>query len=203
MLRIGLTGGIGCGKSTVCQLFTEHGAPIIDADVIARQLVEPGQVALQKLTANFGDAILNTDGTLNRTELRQLAFSDQKHKQQLDAIMHPLIYAEIEAQTARLHTPYCIMAIPLLLETQQKPVVDRILVVDCPSALQLQRVLGRDNISIQQAEAIIATQVDRQQRLSAANDVIDNSSTLDHLAEQVKNLHNSYLFLASARTTTA
>lgn len=203
MLRIGLTGGIGCGKSTVCRLFAELGVPIIDADVIARQLVEPGQPTLYKLSAIFGDSILNTDGTLNRAELRQLAFSDQSHKQQLDAIMHPLIYAEIAAQANALHNLYCIMAIPLLLETQQRHVVDRVLVVDCSPSLQLQRVIDRDNTNQQQAEAIIATQLDRQIRLSEAHDVIDNSTTVDHLAEQVKSLHNSYLLLATARITSA
>jgi len=203
MLRVGLTGGIGCGKSTVCELFAQLDVPIIDTDVIARQLVEPGQLALANLTENFGPAILNTDGTLNRAQLRELAFSDDLHKQQLDAIMHPLIYAELEHQAAGLITPYCIMAIPLLLETQQQQIVDRILVVDCDPARQIKRVMNRDHISNQQAESIIATQASRDQRLAAADDLIENNGTADHLAEQVKSLHNSYLFLATARTSSA
>lgn len=203
MLRVGLTGGIGCGKSTVCALFAQLGVPVIDADVIARQLVEPGQLALAKLTENFGTSILNPDGTLNRAQLRESAFSDDRHKQQLDAIMHPLIYAELEQQVAGLTSPYCILAIPLLLETKQQRIVDRVLIVDCAPALQLKRVMNRDHNSAQQAEKIMATQVSREQRLAAADDLIDNNSATDHLAEQVKSLHNSYLFLATARTTSA
>ena len=203
MLRIGLTGGIGCGKSTVCAQFARLGVPIVDADVIARQLVQPGQLALTKLTENFGNSILNPDGTLNRAQLRELAFSDVRHKQQLDAIMHPLIYAELEKQLAGLTSAYCIMAIPLLLETQEKHRVDRILVVDCDPRQQVERVMNRDHGSAQQAEKIIASQASREQRLAAADDFIDNTGTTDHLAEQVKSLHNSYLFLATARTTSA
>ncbi len=203
MLKVGLTGGIGSGKSAVSRLFAELGVPIIDADIIARQLVEPGQYALRKLADAFGDAILNADGALNRAKLRQLAFSDPQMKQQLDAIMHPLIYQEIENQVARLECLYCVLVIPLLLETQQTQLVDRVLVVDCPPGIQLQRVLERDNVSKEQARAIIATQADRVKRLACANDIIDNSKTWTSLAEQVKNLHNSYLLLATARTTSA
>lgn len=203
MLRIGLTGGIGSGKSTVCHLFTEFGVPIIDADVIARQLVAPGQPALSKLADVFGEAILQQEGSLNRAALRQLAFSDADNKQKLDEIMHPLIYAEIENQLAHLQTPYCIMAIPLLLETQKKHAVDRVLVVDCSPSLQLQRVISRDKVSEEQAKAIISLQADRDTRLAAADDVIENSAGQADLAEQVKSLHNSYLFLATSRTTSA
>ena len=203
MLRVGLTGGIGSGKSTVCNLFAELGTPIVDADVIARQLVVPGQPALTQLADAFGETIIEQDGSLNRTLLRQLAFTDPLNKQKLDAIMHPMIYAEIEAQIAHLQTVYCIMAIPLLLETKKKHAVDRVLVVDCPLSLQLQRVMARDNVSTEQAEAIIALQTDRGTRLAAANDVIDNSASQADLAEQVKRLHNSYLLLATSGTISA
>lgn len=203
MLRIGLTGGIGSGKSTVCNLFAEFGVPIIDADVIARQLVAPGQPVLTQLAEVFGKAILQQDGSLNRAALRQLAFSDAQNKQKLDEIMHPLIYAEIEKQIASLQSPYCIMAIPLLLETRKKHVVDRVLVVDCPPSLQLKRVKHRDNVDEEQAKAIISLQADRDTRLAAADDVIDNSAGQTDLAEQVKNLHNSYLLLATSGTTSA
>ena len=201
MLKIGLTGGIGSGKSSVSQLFGDLGVPIIDADIIARQLVQPGQFALRELTEIFGEAILNQDGSLNRAELRHRAFSDPKIKQQLDAMMHPLIYREIGTQAARLQCPYCIIVIPLLLETKKSHVVDRVLVVDCLPKIQLQRVLERDNISQQQAMAIIASQIDRAQRLAGADDIIDNSKSRANLAEQVKNLHNLYLILANTRTT--
>lgn len=203
MLKVGLTGGIGSGKSAVSRLFAELGAPIIDADLIARQLVEPGQYALRKLAEAFGDAILNVDGSLNRAKLRQLAFSDPQIKQQLDAIMHPLIYREIDIQVSQLQYPYCVIVIPLLLETEKTQSVDRVLVVDCPPETQLQRVLDRDEINEEQAKAIIAAQADREKRLVHANDIIDNSKTWASLAEQVKNLHNSYLLLATARTTSA
>lgn len=203
MLKIGLTGGIGSGKSTVCKLFAELGVPIVDADVIARQVVQPGQPALRKLAETFGQDILDVGGALHRAELRRRVFADARLKQQLDAIMHPLIYAEIDRAVQHLRSPYGIIAIPLLLETGKRYAVDRVLVVDCPVETQLQRVLNRDQISREQAEAIIATQASRQQRLAAADDVIDNSATPASLAEQVKSLHNSYLFLANARNTSA
>ncbi len=203
MLRIGLTGGIGCGKSTVCLLFANNGVPIIDADLIARELVEPGRPALSELSACFGKDILQADGSLNRAELKRLAFSDMQHKQRLDAIMHPLVFDEIEVQVSQLNAAYCIMAIPLLLETRHHHIVDRILVVDCPPAMQLQRVMARDAISAFQAEAIIGAQINRESRISAADDVIDNSTTADRLAEQVKSLHNLYIKLATARITSA
>lgn len=203
MLIVGLTGGIGSGKSTVCRLFADFDVPIIDTDIIARQLVEPGTVALSRLAEAFGPAILNQDGSLNRATLRQLVFSDAHHKQQLDAIMHPLIFEEMEAQVQRVRAAYCLLVIPLLVETHNNYALDRVLLVDCPEQIQIQRVVERDGISEEQARAIVAAQASRQQRLALAHDVIDNTAPPEHLAEQVKRLHNSYLFLATARTTSA
>lgn len=203
MLKVGLTGGIGSGKSTVCHLFAELGVPIVDADVIARQLVEPGQPALARLSATFGTAIISRDGSLNRAMLRQLAFAEAQNKQQLDAIMHPLIFKEMDAQVASLQAPYCILVIPLLVETQHNYALDRVLLVDCPEHVQIQRVMNRDKVGREQAMAVIAAQATRQQRLTLANDVIDNAASPHHLAEQVKRLHNSYLLSATARTTSA
>lgn len=197
MLKIGLTGGIGSGKSTVCRLFAELGTPIIDADIIARQLVEPNSPALKKLVAQFGKTILNPDQSLNRAYLRDLVFNDKTQKNQLDQIMHPLIYDEIEKQVQALNNPYCIIAIPLLLETQQMQRVDRIAVVDCNADTQLLRVVSRDHLKPEQVLSIIASQMPRQQRLSFADDVIDNTCSPAHLAEQVKRLHNSYNLLAT------
>ncbi len=197
MLKIGLTGGIGSGKSTVCRLFSEFGAPIIDADIIARQLVEPNSSALKKLVSQFGKKILNPDQSLNRAYLRDLVFSDKTQKAQLDQIMHPLIYDEIEKQIQELDCKYCIIAIPLLLETQQMQRVDRIAVVDCNADTQLLRVVSRDHLKPEQVVSIIASQMPRQQRLSFADDVIDNSGSSAQLAEQVKRLHNSYNLLAT------
>lgn len=198
-----MTGGIGSGKSTVCRLFADLGVPIVDADVIARQLVEPGQYALAQLAGAFGTAILNQDGSLNRAMLRQLVFADAQYKQQLDAIMHPLIFKEMDAQVAGLQALYCILVIPLLVETQHNYALDRVLLVDCPEHVQIQRVMNRDKVSREQAMAGIAAQASRQQRLALADDVIDNTATAEHLAEQVKSLHNSYLLLATAGTTSA
>ena len=203
MLKIGLTGGIGSGKTTVCGLFTDLNVPIVDADVIARQLVQPGQPTLTTLAKTFGDTILNPDGTLNRAELRQRTFNDSRVRQRLDEIMHPLIHRQIASAVDDLSTPYCIIAIPLLVETQKSDRVDRVLLVDCPVETQLKRVLDRDKISREQAEAIIAAQATRKQRLALADDVIDNSREPSLLAEQVKNLHNLYLSLATTRTTSA
>ena len=198
MLKIGLTGGIGSGKSTVCRLFSELGAPIIDADIIARQLVEPNSPALKKLVSQFGRNILNPDQSLNRAYLRDLVFSDKSKKAQLDQLMHPLIYDEIEKQVQELlDSRYCIIAIPLLLETQQMQRVDRIAVVDCNADTQLLRVVSRDQLKPEQVLSIIASQMPRQQRLTFADDVIDNSCSPAQLAEQVKRLHNSYNLLAN------
>ncbi len=203
MLKIGLTGGIGSGKSTVCRLFQELGVAIIDADIIARQLVEPGQPALMQLVDHFGGHILNTDGSLNRTMLRDLVFADADKKQQLENILHPLVYARIAIEIEQLQGNYCIVAVPLLLETGKSHAVDRVLVVDCSVETQIDRVISRDNLNRNQVMAIIASQMPREQRLTLADDVIDNSTTPVQLAEQVKRLHNSYNLLATARIPSA
>lgn len=203
MLKIGLTGGIGCGKSTVCQRFAEFGVPIIDADLIARQLVEPGCTALQQIADVFGAEMLNADGGLNRGKLREAVFADSAKKQRLDAIMHPLVYQRIAADVGGLQAHYCVIAVPLLLESKNPYAVDRVLVIDCAEERQIERVIIRDKLSRPQVEAIIASQMPRMQRLARADDVIDNNGGPEWLAEQVKNLHNSYLLLATARTQTA
>lgn len=203
MLKIGLTGGIGCGKSTVCGHFQELGVKIIDADIIGRQLVQPGQPALTMLADCFGIAILNEDGSLNRPKLRELAFSDSKKRQQLENIMHPLIYARISSEIDDTPGCYCIVAVPLLLETHQTRIVDRVLVVDCSVENQIERVTHRDQLPHAQVLSIIASQIPREQRLALADDVIDNSATTTQLAEQIKRLHNSYIFLATVRTSSA
>jgi dephospho-CoA kinase len=193
-LKIGLTGGIGSGKTTVCQLFADYSIPIIDADIIARQLVEPGQPALDEIIRQFGHDILSND-SLDRKKLGKIIFADKEKKKQLESILHPAIYQRLKQQASTLQSPYCILAIPLLLETGMEDLVDRILVIDCPVALQYQRVKQRDALSDQQIDQIIASQISRDERQKQADDIIDNSKSPIELAEQVKNLHNLYLSL--------
>jgi dephospho-CoA kinase len=197
MLKIGLTGGIGCGKSTVARLFAEFDTPIIDADEIAHQLVEKGQPALAKIVQQFGDTVLNSEGSLNRNYLRDLVFADVKQKQILEAILHPLIYEKMQDKINRLHVAYCIVCIPLMIETQMTHFVDRILVVDCPIETQINRVQHRDHLTPEKIHAILANQISRNVRLEFADDLIDNSATQTGLAEQVKKLHNLYLSLST------
>ncbi len=202
MLKIGLTGGIGCGKSTVAQLFLDLGAPVIDADEIAKRLVMPGQPALQQIQHVFGDTILTDNGWLNRAALRSLIFTQPMLKQQLEAILHPLIYQTIATETeslAKEHVSYSIICLPLLFETKGVASVDRVLVVDCTLEQQISRVMARDKQHKVDVERIIASQVSRGYRLSHADDVIDNSNTDDSLAERVKKLHNLYLSISKSR----
>ncbi len=203
MLKIGLTGGIGSGKSTVCALFQELGVNIIDADNIAKALVSPGMPALTQIIDQFGKEFLQADGALDRNKLRKLIFSDKEKKQQLENILHPLVYKQIGIEIQRSTSPYCIVAVPLLFETQKSPLFDRILVVDCSIDEQLQRVENRDKLNRGQILSIIDSQIPREQRLKRADDIIENSANITQLAEQIKRLHNSYLLLATVRTSSA
>lgn len=197
MLKIGLTGGIGSGKSTVARLFSDLSTPIIDADIIAQQLVEPGKPALKTIANHFGEKILLSSGALDRNQLREIIFTDLEQKKNLEAILHPPIYTEIESLVHQLDSPYCIISIPLLIETGMENFVDRILVIDCPVEVQILRVKNRDQLTDSRINSIISSQASRKQRLSAANDIIDNSNGTQVLAEQVKKLHNLYTLLAS------
>jgi len=199
MLKIGLTGGIGCGKSTVARVFEQLKTPVIDADEIAHQLVAIGQPALAQIQQEFGTDVLNPDGSLNRKKLRELIFSDPEQKQKLESILHPLVYQSIQAELKQLNTPYCIICIPLLFETNMTRLVDRILVVDCSIETQIERIRKRDNMSIERIQSIIDSQVSAAFRKAQANDLIDNSETNDRLAEEVKKLHNFYLSLSTCR----
>lgn len=203
MLKIGLTGGIGSGKSTVCAQFQSLGVNIIDADQIAKALVAPGLPAFTQIIAQFGKEFRKTDGNLDRDKLRNLIFSDKEKKQQLENILHPLVYQQIDIEIQGSTSPYCIIAVPLLLETQQAQLFDRILVIDCSIEVQIQRVESRDQLNRAQILSIIASQIPREQRLQQANDIIDNSTSTTQLAEQIKRLHNSYLLLATARNSSA
>jgi dephospho-CoA kinase len=196
-LRIGLTGGIASGKSTVTQRFDELGVPVIDADVSARNVVERGKPGLEQVVRRFGPGVLDAHGNLDRPALRALIFNDSGSRQALDAILHPLIRADMEQQAATATGPYLVMAIPLLVEGgRAHDRVDRVLVVDVDEALQLQRVQARDGCSADQARAILASQASREARLAAADDVLRNSGSVADLRQAVDRLHEKFLHLA-------
>jgi len=200
MLKIGLTGGIGSGKSTITDLFSQYNIPIIDADTIAHQLVAPGQPVLKQLGHTFGSSIINKDNSLNRAKLKDLIFSDPAKKTQLETILHPLIFQQMQLECDKQNSVYSVLSIPLLIETKMTAFVDQILVVDCPVETQIIRVKQRDQLSTEQILSIIASQTPRKTRLSYADDIIDNSNSTTQLAEQVKKLHNKYLLLKSGDT---
>ncbi len=197
MIKIGLTGGIGSGKSTIADLFSTYNVPLIDADIIARQLVEPKRPALIKLQQTFGSGILNLDGSLNREQLRNIVFTDKDKKAQLETILHPLVFEKIQIECDKQTASYGILSIPLLIETKMTDFVDRILVVDCAIETQITRVKRRDQLTTERILSIISSQVSPQTRLSYADDIIDNSNSESQLAEQVKKLHNKYMDLSS------
>lgn len=196
MYVVGLTGGIGSGKSAVSALFEEHGITVVDADVVARQVVEKGQPALTKIAEHFGPDLLQADGSLNRSALRQRVFADPKERKWLEALLHPLIRQETQRQLQAADGPYVILASPLLVETGQSKTVQRVLVVDAPEELQLRRAMARDKNDEAQVRAVMATQATREERLRHADDVILNDKTLDELIPQVEDLHRKYCQLA-------
>jgi len=198
MLIIGLTGGIGSGKSTVAGLFRSKGIEIIDADLVAREVVDPGEPALDQIAAYFGDSVLDQQGALRRDELRKRVFADSSARVWLEQLLHPLIEQRIRQQLAACQSDYCILMSPLLLETDQRALVDRILVVDVGRETQLQRTLQRDTSSRETIEAIIDVQLSRHDRIELADDVIDNDGEVLDLAHQVDRLHDSYLRMAAA-----
>jgi len=196
MLRIGLTGGIGCGKSAACQIFTELGIPVIDADQISREVVARGEPALATIAELFGSPVLTGDGALDRSRMREMIFADPSLRRQLEAILHPLIKHRMQAQVASLHGPYVILAVPLLLEARWNDQVERVLVIDCPVELQISRTIRRDSVTRRQAEAIVAAQMEREERLKQADDIVCNDGDLEHLRRQIEELHQRYLSIA-------
>jgi dephospho-CoA kinase len=191
---VGLTGGIGCGKSTVAQLFAEHGAGIIDTDAIAHRLTQPGGDAIAAIRAAFGDDYITAEGSLNRDKMRGLIFSDAAAKKRLELILHPLILEQAKLELRRLQDkPYIILAVPLLPESPAfRQLAQRILVVDCDEHTQIARVIGRSRMGEAEIRGIIAQQTPRAERLRIADDVIHNDAGLDSLAEQVAVLHVHY-----------
>jgi len=194
MFAVGLTGGIGSGKSTVADLFAGQDVPVIDTDAIARQLTAPGGAALEAIHAVFGDAVMQADGTLDRAALRRRIFSDAAARRQLEAILHPRIRQQVEQRLAELTAPYALIVVPLLVETGgYADMLDRVLVVDCPEEVQIARVMARSGLARDEVKAILAVQADRAERLAAADDVIVNTAAPEALRRQVATLHRRYL----------
>ena len=203
-LCVGLTGGIGSGKTTVSEEFAQLGVPVIDADVISRQVTRQDGAAFKPVTELFGQDVIGVDGELRRDKIRDLVFNSPDLRQQLEAIIHPLVRKEINKSIEQADYPYCIVSIPLLLETGSREYIDRILVVDIPEIMQETRASERDNADPTSIKKIIASQINRQERLEAANDIIYNDKDLAYLRQQVHQLHDKYLVLAetlSAKTT--
>ena len=195
-LRIGLTGGIASGKSTVAELFAELGIPVIDTDIIARDVVEPGQPALAEIRERFGEGVFDAEGRLDRAMMRKLIFADDKARRDLEAILHPRIGAETQKRSREAAGPYQVIVVPLLTESALLDFVDRVLVVDCDEELQVQRLLARDAETTEQARRILAAQADRGERLSIADDVIDNNGDLRSTRRSVIELDRLYRRLA-------
>ncbi len=195
-LKIGLTGGIGSGKTAASDRFAALGAEVIDTDILSRELVEPGQPALDEITKTFGTGVLAADGQLDRRALRRLIFNDPTMRRRLEDILHPRIRAEMLRRAANASAPYVVFVIPLLVEAGQQALVDRILLIDVPETLQRQRVADRDGSDPQHIDQILTAQTDRQTRRQYADDVIHNDGSLADLEAQVDALHESYLRLA-------
>lgn len=202
MIRIGLTGGIGSGKTTVAQLFAELGVPVLDADQVARTVVQPGTTGLRRLEHALGPEIVTGEGRLDRAALRKKIFADSKQREVVEQILHPMIAKELERKAEEFDAPYLILVIPLLIENRRfftmedgENPVDRTLVVDAPEQIQVRRVMERDQITATEVKAILKTQASREERLQRADDLILNDDT-SSLPEQVERLHRHYLALS-------
>lgn len=198
-LVIGVTGGIGSGKTTAARLFQERGADMVDTDAIAHELTRPGRPALEQIAARFGREYLDADGALDRARLREHVFSDPKARRELEAILHPMIRSEVEAQVRAGRGPYMLVLIPLLAESSGYPdLIQRVLVVDCDERLQVERTMQRSGLAEAQVRAIMQTQASRSSRLALADDVLRNDGDLVDLARQVSALDARYRALARA-----
>ena len=192
---LGLTGGIGSGKSAAAQCFIDLGVHLVDADHAARWVVEPGRPALAQIAEHFGPSVLQADGTLNRSALRELIFKDPQQRVWLESLLHPLIREEIRQYLARAESAYAILVSPLLLETSQHQMVQRVLVIDVPESVQIERTVLRDKTNEEQVRAILKAQASRDERLSRADDVIVNDRDPAWLKSEVERLHHYYLTL--------
>jgi len=197
MLRIGLTGGIGSGKSAVASLLMTRGIPIIDTDEIAHRLTEPGQPAFDEIVRIFGQDMLDANRRIDRNKLRERVFENAGERQRLEAILHPRIREMVREKLEVLRAPYCILVVPLLIESGFIDLVDRVLVVDASEGMQIQRTAARSGLTEPEIRKIMAAQVSRAQRLQRADDVIDNNGDRKHLEKEVERLHQWYLSLAA------
>ncbi|HXZ97205.1 MAG TPA: dephospho-CoA kinase [Burkholderiales bacterium] len=201
---VGLTGGIGCGKSSAAQMFADRGVRVVDTDAISHRLTAPGGPALAAIRRHFGNSVFTSDGSLDRAQLRKRVFSDPRAKKKLEALLHPLIRAKALQQLARCTTPYSVLVVPLLLETGEwRKLVQQVLVVDCNEKQQIVRAMSRSRLSNAEVRAIMATQLTRAARLKLADDVLSNTSSLEELQKQVNTLHRKYLRLSQRDTTRA
>lgn len=197
---VGLTGGIGSGKSTVADLFSSLGAAVVDTDAIAHEMTGAQGAAMPEIAESFGQAVLLSDGGLDRAAMRRLVFSDRSAKSRLEAILHPMIRRESEFRCQATTAPYVLLVVPLLIESgDYRQRVDRILVVDCDETVQISRVMARSRLSADEVQAIMDTQVARSERLAVANDVVSNSENLEDLSPQITALHQRYLELAEIK----
>ena len=198
MYVVAITGGIGSGKTTVANQFSALGIEVVDADLIAREVVEPGTPALAAIASHFGPGILDEQGRLDRRALRERIFSDPAAKSWLNALLHPIIRSEMLRQCAAANSPYCLLVVPLLVENRLTELADRVLVIDVDEATQIERTCRRDGVSREQAQAILASQASRSERLAMADDVLDNQSgTTETIRERILALHETYLAFAS------
>lgn len=195
MFKVGLTGGIASGKSLVAELFAEAGASIVDTDLIAREVVAPGEPGLAAIVEQFGEEVIDAAGGLDRRHMRTLIFGSATRRRQLEALLHPLIRTRTLASIDTAAGPYVIVVVPLLAETGFADLVDRVLVVDCDESAQLHRLMARDRHTADEARRMIAAQASRSDRLAVADDVIDNSGDIESTRRQVLKLHKEYLNL--------
>jgi dephospho-CoA kinase len=199
VLVIGLTGGIGSGKTSVSDRFAKLGAPVIDTDVIAREMVAPGMPAYRDIRGVFGDVVLGRDGTLDRDTLRKLVFDDDRKRAELERILHPAIKQEVSRRLQGIVAPYCIVVVPLLIESGFTDIVDRILVVDAPKECRLRRVQTRSELTEAQVHRIFAAQANSEERRRRADDILDNEGELAELDDKVAALHRLYMRLSEQR----
>ncbi|MFC6669547.1 dephospho-CoA kinase [Marinobacterium aestuariivivens] len=199
MYIVGLTGGIGSGKSAAARILEQQGILAVDADQVAREVVEPGEPALTRIAEHFGADVIQADGRLDRARLRQIVFADEQGRHWLEALLHPLIRQRIEERLGNASSLYALLVSPLLLETDQRRLVDHVVVIDVPEETQIERTVSRDHNSREQVERIIAAQMDRQSRLAKADSIIDNSGTPEALTEAMLKLHQRLLGLAPKR----